>query len=150
MKNFLLSLILLISFYSKAQSVIQSVNSGSLITSQTSVSIGEIIITPQQNQSGSGIIGILAQVNQQQLEVAQFELSKDIVVYPNPTVATIYFKTSENISNEMVSVYNNSGQLILQTKVAEDNSLNLNELSSGIYLIQFSDKKFNSFKIIKH
>jgi hypothetical protein len=150
MKNFLLSLILLISFYSKAQSVIQSVNSGSLITSQTSVSIGEIIITPQQNQSGSGIIGILAQVNQQQLEVAQFELSKDIVVYPNPTVATIYFKTSENISNELVSVYNNSGQLILQTKVAEDNSLNLNELSSGIYLIQFSDKKFNSFKIIKH
>jgi hypothetical protein len=150
MRTILLSSMLLLSFYSKAQSVIKTVNSGSLITPKTSVSIGEIIINPTQNQSNSGIIGILAQVNQQQLEVAQFELSKDIVVYPNPTVATIYFKTSENISNELVSVYNNSGQLILQTKVATDNSLNLNELSTGIYLIQFSDKKFNSFKIIKH
>lgn len=150
MKKPLLLLILCISGICKSQSVIKTVNSGSLITPKSSVSIGEIVIVPTQNQSNSGLIGILSQVNQQQLEVAQFELSKDIVVYPNPTVATIYFKTSENISNELVSVYNNSGQLILQTKIATDNSLNLNELSSGIYLIQFSDKKFNSFKIIKH
>lgn len=150
MKTILLSSLLLLSLFGKAQSVIQSVNSGSLITPKTSVSIGEIVINPTQNQSSSGIIGILAQVNQQQLEVAQFELSKDIIVYPNPTVATIYFKTSENIANEMVSVYNNSGQLVLQSKIEADNSLNLDQLSSGVYLIQFSNKKFNSFKIIKH
>ena len=150
MKTISLSFVLFISFLSNAQSLIKTVNSGSLITPKTSVSIGEIVINPTQNQSGSGIIGILAQVNQQQLEVTQFELSKDIVVYPNPTVAAVYFKTSENLSNELVSVYNNTGQLVLQSKVATDNSLNLNELSSGIYLIQFSNTKFNSFKIIKH
>lgn len=150
MKTILLSSVLLLSFLGKAQSVIKTINSGSLITSQSSISIGEIVINPTQNQSSSGLVGILAQVNQQQLEVAQFDLSKDIVVYPNPTTAAIYFKTSENISNELVSVYNNTGQLVLQSKVATDNSLNLNELSGGIYLIQFSNKKINSFKIIKH
>lgn len=150
MKRILLLLILAITGICHSQSVIKTVNSGSLITPKSSVSIGEIVIVPSQNQSNSGLIGILAQVNQQQLEVAQFELSKDIVVYPNPTVSQIFFKTNEILSNESVSIYNNAGQLVLQTKVSSDNSLNLNDLASGIYLIQFSNKKFNSFKIIKH
>jgi hypothetical protein len=107
------------------------------------------VITPTQNQSSSGLIGILTQVNQQQLEVAQFEISENILVYPNPTIATIYFKTSENLLNENVSIYNTTGQLVLESKIENNNSLDLNKLSSGIYLIQFSNKKFNSFKIIK-
>lgn len=148
MKKIFLLALFSISLISKAQSTIQSVNSGSIIASNSSVSIGEIVIVPVQNQSNSGIIGILSQVNQQ-LEVSQFELSKDIVVYPNPTVAKIFFKTEENLSNETLSVYNNSGQLVLQSKINNENSLDLNELTSGIYMIQFSNKKFNSFKIIK-
>ncbi len=150
MEKYLLSLILCISGICYSQTVIKTVNSGSLITPQTSVSIGEIIIIPNQNQSNSGLIGILAQINQQQLEVAQFELSESIVVYPNPTASKIYFKTSEKILNENVSIYNNFGQLISESKIANDNSLDLNELSSGIYLIQFTNKNFKSFKIIKH
>ena len=150
MKQILFSVLFCVSSICYSQSVVQSVNSGSLITTQTSVSIGEIVIVPAQNQSNSGLIGILTQVNQQQLEVSQFEISKNIVVYPNPTVATIYFKTSENLLNENVSIYNTTGQLVLESKITNDNSLDLIQLSSGIYLIQFSNKKFNSFKIIKH
>jgi hypothetical protein len=149
MKQFLFSVLFCLSSICYSQSVLQSVNSGSLITTQTSVSIGEIVITPTQNQSSSGLIGILTQVNQQQLEVSQFEISENIVVYPNPTIATIYFKTSENLLNENVSIYNTTGQLVLESKIENNNSLDLNKLSSGIYLIQFSNKKFNSFKIIK-
>ncbi|WP_396145927.1 T9SS type A sorting domain-containing protein [Flavobacterium sp.] len=149
MKQFLFSVLFCVSSICYSQSVLQSVNSGSLITTQTSVSIGEIVITPTQNQSSSGLIGILTQVNQQQLEVSQFEISENIVVYPNPTIATIYFKTSENLLNENVSIYNTTGQLVLESKIENNNSLDLNKLSSGIYLIQFSNKKFNSFKIIK-
>ncbi len=150
MKSILPIITLLLSFFCNSQSLIKTINSGSLITPKSSVSIGEIVINPTQNQSSSGIIGILAQVNQQQLEVAQFELSKDIVVYPNPTVSSIYFKTSENLLNENVSIYNNVGQLVAQSKLTSDNSLDLSNLSSGIYMIQFSNKKINSFKIIKH
>lgn len=149
MTQFLFSVLFCVSSICYSQSVLQSVNSGSLITTQTSVSIGEIVITPTQNQSSSGLIGILTQVNQQQLEVSQFEISENIVVYPNPTIATIYFKTSENLLNENVSIYNTTGQLVLESKIENNNSLDLNKLSSGIYLIQFSNKKFNSFKIIK-
>jgi len=149
MKQFLFSVLFCVSSICYSQSVLQSVNSGSLITTQTSVSIGEIVITPTQNQSSSGLIGILTQVNQQQLEVSQFEISENIVVYPNPTIATIYFKTSENLLNENVSIYNTTGKLVLESKIENNNSLDLNKLSSGIYLIQFSNKKFNSFKIIK-
>ncbi|GAA4052578.1 hypothetical protein GCM10022389_27710 [Flavobacterium cheonanense] len=149
MKNKLFLLFVFITTICKSQTLIQSVNSGSLIASNTSLSVGEIVIVPTQNQSNSGLIGILTQVNQQQLEVSQFEISENIVVYPNPTIATIYFKTSENLLNENVSIYNTTGQLVLESKIENNNSLDLNKLSSGIYLIQFSNKKFNSFKIIK-
>lgn len=148
MKKIFLLALFSISLISNAQSTIQSVNSGSIITSNSSVSIGEIVVVPVQNQSNSGIIGILSQVNQQ-LETSQFELSKDIVAYPNPTIAKIFFKTEENLSNESVSVYNNAGQLVLQSKINNENSLDLNELTNGIYMIQFSNKKLNTFKIIK-
>ena len=102
MKKKLCFAILFITGICSAQSVIQTVNSGSLITPATAVSIGEIVINPTQNQSISGLIGILAQVNQQQFEVAQFELSDNVVAFPNPTVAKLYFKSSENLSNEVV------------------------------------------------
>lgn len=150
MKKALLSVFVSISAFCSSQSLIQTVNSGSIIATNSSVSVGEIIIIPTQNQSNSGILGILTQVNQQNLEVSQLELSNDIVVYPNPTVAKIYFKTSEDLSNEIISIFNNAGQLVTKSKITSDNSLNLNDLSAGIYLIQFENKKINSFKIIKH
>ena len=100
MKNKLFLLFVFITTICNSQTLIQSVNSGSLITTNSSLSVGEIVIVPTQNQSNSGLIGVLAQVNQQQLEVSQFEISENIVVYPNPTIATIYFKTSEYLLNE--------------------------------------------------
>jgi hypothetical protein len=130
-----------------SQSVIQSVNSGSLITASSSVSIGEIVVVPQnQSQSSSGIIGILVQT----LEVPQLELNNKITVYPNPTSATIYFQTETSLLDEKISVYNLSGQLISEKKITVDNALDLSELSTGMYLIQFANKGINSFKIIKH
>ena len=150
MKQLLLLSFLIATLSASAQSVIQSVNSGSIISSNSSVSVGEIVVVPQnQSQSSSGIIGILAQVNQT-LEVPQLELSQTITVYPNPTTATVFFKTNTNLTDERVSVFNLSGQLISEKRVAADNSLDLLELSTGVYLIQFTNKNIHSFKIIKH
>ncbi|MNX79774.1 hypothetical protein D3C86_1114160 [compost metagenome] len=80
----------------------------------------------------------------------QLDLTEKITVYPNPTIAKIFFDTSEAISNESVSIYNNTGQLVLTKKIDIDHSLDLTTLSSGIYLIQFTNKTFKTFKIIKH
>lgn len=150
MKQKLVITALLAFSLSNAQSVIQTVNSGSVIASKSSISVGEIIVVPvNQVQSSSGIIGILATA-QETLEVPQFEIAKNIIVYPNPTVSKVFFDTKENLLDETVSVFSNSGQKVLDAKLTSENSLDLTALSSGIYVIQFSNKKFKSFKIIKH
>jgi hypothetical protein len=150
MKQLSFFTLLLFSISTQAQTIIQSVNSGSLITSGSSVSIGEIVVVPQnQSQSSSGIIGILAQ-SQQTLEVPQLELSQNITVFPNPTTATVYFQSDTNIVNEKVIIVNVSGQIVAQKTISTANSLDMSMLSSGIYLLQFNNKKINSFKIIKH
>ncbi|MCY1499165.1 hypothetical protein D3C87_58730 [compost metagenome] len=151
MKQKLLFILLLPASYCYSQSVIQTLNSGSIIGSASTISIGEIVVVPQnQNQSSSGIIGILTEINNHNLEVPQLDLTEKITVYPNPTIAKIFFDTSEAISNESVSIYNNTGQLVLTKKIDIDHSLDLTTLSSGIYLIQFTNKTFKTFKIIKH
>jgi Secretion system C-terminal sorting domain len=150
MKKVILFTLFFNSFLNYAQSTIQSVNSGSLITANSSVSIGEIVVNPvNQNQSSSGLIGILVQVNEQTLETPEFELADDIIVSPNPTVASIQFKSETNLTNETISVYNTNGQLVSEKKIQLDNSVDLSELSSGIYIIQLASDSKKSFKIIK-
>ena len=149
MKQLLLFSFLIVTISASSQSVIQSVNSGSIIGASGSVSIGEIVVVPvNQSQSSSGIIGIFAQVTNP-LEVTHLELSKKITVYPNPTMASIYFQTDTNLVDEKISIFNLSGQLISQKQITGDNALDLSDLSSGVYLIQFTNKNINSFKIIK-
>ena len=149
MKQLVLLTFLFVTLSANSQSVIQSVNSGSIISSSSSVSIGEIVIVPvNQTQSSSGIIGIFAQVNQT-LEVPQLELSEKITVFPNPTMAMIYFQTEISLTDERISIFNLSGQLVSQKQITAENALDLSELSTGVYLIRFTNKSINSFKIIK-
>ncbi len=149
MKKTLL-LILLAGFSGKAQTAIQSVNSGALITAGSSVSVGEIVVVPvNPDQTSSGLIAILAQ-SQQTLAVPQLEIASGITVFPNPTVSKIYFETNLDLAGQKVSVYTNTGQLVSQKPVSADLSVDLEDLASGIYLIRFSDKTIKSFKIIKH
>lgn len=151
MKKAYLLFLVAFSGFCNAQTLVQSVNSGSLIAANSSVSIGEIVVNPvNQNQSSSGTIGILAQINYQTLEVPQFELTENIVVYPNPTVSGIHFKSDINLVNEKVSIFSSNGQLVSEKKIQSDNSVDLNDLSSGIYIIQLSSNTKHSFKIIKH
>ena len=150
MKNRLLTFIVLTGSIGYAQSVVQSVNSGSLIAANTAVSIGEIVVNPvNPNQSSSGIIGILTTVNST-LEVKQFDVSESITVYPNPTVAKIFFTSQEYLAGKSIVVYDNSGKIVLQTKISEDNAVDLQSLPTGIFLIRFDDQKLKTFKIIKH
>ena len=93
--KFITSLFLLTTAFFNAQTI-QTVNSGSLIASNSSISIGEIFVTPQTPNlsSASGIIGILTQVNNQNLEIKSLDLSKTITVYPNPTASLLTFNNT--------------------------------------------------------
>ena len=150
MKQHLLCSFLFIAALSSAQSVVQSVNSGSIMGLNSSLSIGEIVVNPvNQNQSSSGFIGIVTQINEQLLEVGQFEVSQNITVYPNPTQAILYFETKENLSKDKISIYDLNGKLIIQKNITDNHSLDLSELASGQYIIQFQNKKNKSIQIIK-
>ncbi len=135
-----------ISFCS-AQSVMQSINCGSIIATQGIVSVGEIIVTPvSNNQSSSGILGVFTQNNL--LSTKPLELQIGMTVFPNPTISKLHFETLENLAEQKVKVYNLQGKMMFETKIQEK-SINLEMLEKGIYLIQFENKNYNSFKIIK-
>jgi len=148
MKKALL-IILLSAGYAKAQSVVQTVNSGSIVSGSGAVSVGEIVVVPvNPNQSQSGLIGILSQNSM--LEVAEFSPAANVVAYPNPTTAGITFNTQRILLGEKVSVFDQSGKLVLQRLIGGDNNLDLSTLGTGVYMIAFENKTFNSFKIVKH
>lgn len=150
MKKLLLLFTFLFCITAQSQSVIQSVNSGSLITSSSSISIGEIVITPQnQQQSSTGIIGILAQVNSQNLEVPELALNEKITVFPNPTINSITFQTENKLQNEKVNIVSITGQIVSKKQISDTNSLDLSELQNGVYIIEFENKSIPTFKIIK-
>ena len=69
------------------------------------------------------------------------ELSySELEVYPNPAAGTIYF---ENINSkfERFIIYNENGQIVKESNLSSINSIDVKELSSGLYMIDFLGKK---------
>jgi hypothetical protein len=79
------------------------------------------------------------------------EFQPKISAYPNPTEAKLQFHFSNNLTIEFLKVYNLSGQLVKLIENEEVNSIDLSNLSNGIYFIYLIDSNLNSttFKIIK-
>lgn len=149
MKNTFFMPLLLAGFCGFSQSVVKTINSGSIIAASSSVSVGEIVVIPQNaSQPASGLISIVAQVNQQFLDTPEFGLANDITVYPNPTTAGLFFKSDLNFTGKKVSVYAENGQLVTEKRVASSNSVDLGGLAQGVYLVRVEGYQ-KSFKIIK-
>jgi len=74
-------------------------------------------------------------------------------VYPNPAVHNITFESETNISNGIITIYNNIGEKLYE-KPFENNSLNfnVNNLSPGIYTYTLREKNkiLNSGTFIKN
>ncbi len=91
--------------------------------------------------SGQGNIRnvYIAKLNQDGEFVWQktFSISNAISIYPNPAIHTINFSLPENISIIRYSVFNLQGELLLSRK-AESNSVNIDVLAPGAYIIQLT------------
>ena len=81
------------------------------------------------------------------LGISEFELSKEIYLYPNPSQGTlnVTIPLKFGLPNSF-SISNNLGQILLQKDITSENdfSINTSTLSSGIYFISIkkdSDKK---------
>jgi hypothetical protein len=76
------------------------------------------------------------------LEVKEFS-SNQFTIYPNPPSNLLYISSKNNIESLEISDLNGK-QLI---KKAGVNSVDISELSKGIYFIKLNDKE--TFKFIK-
>jgi hypothetical protein len=145
-------LLVSIPMLSFSQANIGAINSGAIIATSSSGTLGELIVIPEtQNITGqTGILGILVELKDgTALSKDEFELSGNMVVYPNPTTSSLRFETKENIEGEKIVIYNNSGILVRNTIVKNDKTIDLEALPVGIYVVQFENKKVKPFKIIK-
>lgn len=74
-------------------------------------------------------------------------------VYPNPAVNYIQLSLPEKLDNKIISIYDNSGTLILQNTPEADASesvIDISRLTKGIYILNFkSDQKSWTKKLIK-
>lgn len=74
-------------------------------------------------------------------------------VYPNPAVNYIQLSLPGKLDNKIISIYDNSGTLILQNTPEADASesvIDISRLTKGIYILNFkSDQKSWTKKLIK-
>lgn len=73
-----------------------------------------------------------------------------VSVYPNPTINIINVKLDESLLGSFYNVYDNTGKLMLTGEINSDNTtVDMSNLSSGIYLFRLRDNLNYSFKVMK-
>lgn len=87
------------------------------------------------------------------LNVAEEPQEEEVIfaMYPNPAVNYIQVSSPENLDNKIITIYDNSGTLILQNKPQGNESvIDVTKLRKGIYIVNFkSDQKSWTKKLIK-
>jgi hypothetical protein len=80
-------------------------------------------------------------------EVSQSNLFS---VYPNPAKSQINVKADAKLLGSIYTVYNNTGKLVLSGKIISENTtIELGNLSGGIYLFSVGENLKQTFKVIK-
>ena len=92
-----------------------------------------------------------ANYNSTTLSSGDFELNEGIIVYPNPTSSKIFITSKEYVSS--YEIYNTLGQKVKEgsfNAVLEQEELDLTELQSGLYILNFNGEKTSkSVRIVK-
>ena len=71
-------------------------------------------------------------------------------VFPNPAQSTINVKLDIKLIGKVYSIYDNTGRVVLTGKVnSENTTIELGNLSGGIYMFNVGENMKQSFKVIK-
>ena len=156
MKNSLIPLLLLITFFANAQNnIVASGGRASGTTGSATYSIGQIAYTTNIAATGS-----ISQGNQQAFEIVtlstidipQIQLSAS--VYPNPTVQNVTLSIGNyDLTNLQYLLFDIQGRIISDGKVIQNETqIEMNTLKSAHYFLKISDngKDLKTFKIIKN
>jgi len=75
------------------------------------------------------------------------------VLYPNPAINAIQLSIPENLNHKVITIYDNSGTLVLEKHLdaeVSESQIDISKLRRGIYIVNFrSDQKSWSKKLIK-
>lgn len=80
----------------------------------------------------------------------EFDKEDNILIFPNPTQGLINIKADIALLGKNYSVYDNTGKLVFMDKLkAENNIINFENFSEGIYTLIIEQKIKQTFKVIK-
>lgn len=79
------------------------------------------------------------------LSNSNFDLSQ-VSVYPNPVINVLHVNSDSDFANQSYSVIDGLGRVVLNGKFNEtENTINVVQLSKGIYYLKLSDNKASKF-----
>ena len=82
--------------------------------------------------------------------INEFTRNNLFSVYPNPAKSQINVKADAKLLGSIYTVYDNTGKLVLTGKIISENTtIELGNLSGGIYLFSVGENMKQTFKVIK-
>ncbi|MFI0431061.1 T9SS type A sorting domain-containing protein [Mariniflexile sp. HMF6888] len=117
----------------------------SLVNGVASVNLNWTDVTSFTVTSSGSIFGFdNLLINDSSLSDTNY-FSENSIIYPNPVQDFLYLETIKNL--KFTKIYNNLGQLIIETK---DNKIDFSNLNTGVYFLQLiTDKRLINKRIIK-
>jgi hypothetical protein len=71
-------------------------------------------------------------------------------IFPNPAISIIHVKADAELLGMSYSIYDNRGKVVLRGQLnAENTSIELGNLSGGIYMLSIGENMKHTFKVIK-
>lgn len=69
-----------------------------------------------------------------------FDSEEDFAIFPNPASEKVYFKILSPENDEVIEIFTIFGSLVKQHKITENETIDISDLSSGMYIVRFRDK----------
>jgi hypothetical protein len=114
------------------------------------------IATPGAHQTVDGGVGnsyndaFLVKFNGISVGINETVNEKSFTVYPNPTQSTVNLKADGKLIGAVYTIYDNTGNVVLSGTInTENTSIELGNLSAGIYLFSVGENVKQTFKVIK-
>jgi hypothetical protein len=156
MKNIFLTVFLLLTFFSYAQSISKSVigmagktqSNGGLSVSWTA---GEPVVGLMTSSSAQLGNGYYPSLDVQALLKEDFTMDIAIKIYPNPTSNFLYAEQKDQ-HQLRINIVDVNGRIVLENNINSGGQIDISNFSIGIYIIQVQDletQKKNTYKIIK-
>jgi len=82
--------------------------------------------------------------------INEFSEENLFTVFPNPAQSAINIKADNKLIGDIYTIYDNTGRVVLTGKLnSKDTTIELNNLSGGIYMFSVGENMKQTFKVIK-